>query len=448
MYGLSRGTVNTVYETLATEGYLLSQVGRGTSVSGVVRSGETTAQELPKSIPLSDWGRRLDKLPLRTARETGQPPISEAGAGSEGGGIIHFETGIPDLQLFPFADWNRLLYAGVREMGASHTQMPFQAQGDSGLREAVAVYLNRYRGLNINSRQVVIVNGSMQAIALLCQLMVNPGDEAAVENPGYSGIRRAIEAQGGIPVLLPPGRDFIVGLKASSARIAFVTPGRQFPTGSVMHPEDRLQLLAWASGAGGIIVEDDYDSEFRHRGRPLEPLKALDRAGTVVYIGTFTKTLPPGHRIGYAVLPHPLVEPFIKAKQLFEPHPTALLEQRALARFMQSGQYERHLRRMNRVYGARFHLLKESLEHRLGDCLEVVESDSGLHLFAWWKYSMEMWVSYKEACNRGGVYWSDTSSYFANKPLPSGCFGFSHLTDGEIEDGVNRMALAWSKLKL
>lgn len=444
MYGLSRGTVNTVYETLCTEGYLTAEIGRGTKVCGAVRQGEPGASVRSRPVALSDWGKRVDGLPLRRAedRASGSPRQPE------GGTVVRFETGIADLKLFPFAEWNRLLYAEVREMGSPFTQEPFQAQGNSGLREAVAAYLNRHRGLNIAPGHVVIVNGSMQAIAMLCQLLINPGDGAAVENPGFAGTRRAILAQGGRLLPLEAGRGFPAALQASDARLAFVTPGRQFPTGAVMSPEDRLALLEWADRTGGMIVEDDYDSEFRHRGRPLEPLKALDRSGSVVYIGTFTKTLPPGHRIGYAVLPPGLVELFIKAKQLYEPHPTALLEQRALARFMQSGQYERHLRRMKRVYSARFHRLKEELERRLSDCLEVVQSDSGLHLFAWWKGQESMWADFKDACSRLGVCWPDTDMFFAGRPVPSVCLGFSHLTDGEIRDGIDRMVSAWHSLTI
>ncbi|WP_438448147.1 PLP-dependent aminotransferase family protein [Gorillibacterium sp. sgz5001074] len=438
LYGLSRGTVNAVYETLGAEGYVLSEVGRGTRVvygAGHTRSPEDAAEGRHR-FRLSDWGARVDRLPLRTFSAGG--PRS-----AHPGGDIRFEIGIPDLEPFPFEAWNRMLYAGVRELAPGYGREWFQSAGYRGLREAVAAHLSRTRGLAAAPEHLVIVNGSMQAIALFCQLLVNPSDAVAAEHPGYSGVRRAIAVQGGRFMPVPPGPGLVPAVRASGARLVFVTPGRQFPTGAVMPLADRLALLEWASEAGALLVEDDYDSEFRHRGRPLEPLKALDRTGSVAYIGTFTKTLPPGHRIGYALLPEALVEPFVKAKQLYEPHPTALLEQRALARFMQSGHYERHLRRMKRTYGPRFQRLKAGLEQVLADCWEPVPTDCGLYLFAYWKGPPELWRRFGDACRADGVFWSETDGYFEGEGRPSACFGFSHLTEEDIDEGVRRMEQAW-----
>lgn len=444
LYGLSRGTVNTVYETLGAEGYLLSEVGRGTRVVYAAAAGESPPGRLGgrgSAFKLSDWGERVDGLPLRAAADGG-----EDAAGSPDG-VIRFGIGMPELALFPFDHWNRLLYAGVRDMGAAARRESFQAYGHKPLREAVAAYLGRSRGLGVHPDQVVIVNGSMQAIALICQLLVNDGDPVAAENPGYSGIRRAIAAQGGRYVPLPPGGGLVPAVQESGARLVFLTPGRQFPTGAVMPLPDRTALLDWAARAGAVIIEDDYDSEFRHRGRPLEPLKALDRTGSVVYIGTFSKSMPPGHRIGYAVLPEALVEPFVKAKQLFEPHPTALLEQQAMAGFMQSGLYDRHLRRMKRVYSPRFHRLKTEVELRLSECFEPVPTDCGLHLFAWWKGTVTQWEEFRSICRSRGVYWTDTDSYFMDGGVPSACFGFSHLPEETIVQGVERMAEVWQAIR-
>jgi GntR family transcriptional regulator / MocR family aminotransferase len=444
LYGISRGTVNTVYETLCSEGYLSSEVGRGTRVV-YHRSGTDAvdAASVDKgSFRLSEWGSRLQELPLQRLEEEEESRNSNVNT-LQG---INFGLGKPDLRTFPYEQWNRFLYAEVRGMGEHGYREPFQSGGHRSLREAVATYLSRARGLAAQPEQVVIVNGSMQAIALVCQLMINPGDRVIVEDPCYSGIRRAVAAQGGQSVPVRAGKGFSAAVRKSDARLVFVSPGRQFPTGAVLPMAERLELLSWASHSGAVIVEDDYDSEFRHRGRPLEPLKALDRTGSVVYLGTFSKTLPPGHRIGYALLPQALAESFVRAKQLYEPHPTALLEQRALARFIQTGQYERHLRRMKRVYGSRFHYLKNALETRLGGCLALEPSDCGLHLFAWWKGTEAQWVEFRESCRRIGVFCGETETYFADRSVPSACFGFSHLKEEELEEGVSRLEQAWQSI--
>jgi GntR family transcriptional regulator/MocR family aminotransferase len=224
------------------------------------------------------------------------------------------------------------------------------------------------------------------------------------------------------------------------ARLLFVTPSRQFPTGAVLSMERRQALLQWATRRGAIIVEDDYDSEFRHHGRPIEPLKALDAQGRVVYIGTFSKTMHPDLRLGYAVVPSGLRDAFLKAKQLFEPHPTAILEQRALASFMNSGQYERHLRRMKRIYSRRYEGMFAEMTRRLSDLFEHIPSDAGLHMFVWWKGSNDTWSRFKASCRDAGIIWSDGDpNYAEHKQRPSACFGFSHLEEPEILKGIDMM---------
>jgi GntR family transcriptional regulator/MocR family aminotransferase len=196
-------------------------------------------------------------------------------------------------------------------------------------------------------------------------------------------------------------------------------------------------LLKWAASRSAIIVEDDYDSEFRHHGRPIEPLKVLDTQDRVVYLGTFSKTMHTDLRLGYAVVPSGLREAFLKAKQLIEPHPAAILEQRALAVFMNSGHYERHLRRMKRVYSKRYAIIYTQMNLKLHDLFDFVPANAGLHLFAWWKGSLLDWNLYKQACEEAGVIWSQGDQfYLEGEQRASVCFGFSHLLESEIIEGV------------
>ncbi|WP_409346201.1 PLP-dependent aminotransferase family protein [Paenibacillus sp. MBLB4367] len=467
MYRLSRGTVNQVYEMLAAEGYVTAGVGSGTYVSFNENDGGSAALNgVP--LQLSSWGRRVDEHPLRLEENvmpearsdehlrltgmTGPQSLQKAGGSAEAGAAekaeavyphgvtkISFGLGMPDRSYFPAAEWNRCLYAEARELLAEPRAEAFASLGHVPLREAIARYLRRERGIAAEAADIAVTSGSMQALALLAQLLVEPGDAVVVENPGFRGIHSAVGAAGG---RLVPARVDGRGIEISrwDARLAFVTPSRQFPTGAVLSLERRRQLLQWAAERGAIVVEDDYDSEFRHNGRPLEPLKALDRDGRVVYIGTFTKTMVPNLRLGYAVLPPGLRGPFAKAKQLFEPHPTSLLEQRALAAFMNSGQYERHLRRMKRVYSRKYAQLEKLLTDRCGDRFEIVPTDAGLHLFSWWRRSAEEWWQYRATCQANGVELTDATVHYACDPRPCAVFGFSHLSEREIDEATMRMS--------
>lgn len=434
LYAVSRGTVNVAYEMLAAEGYIASQTGKGTFVT---RKAAPSGQADRPAVPLrfSPWGKRMAELPMRSfaAGHKGVPDR------------ISFHIGEPDLTVFPNSIWNKYLYAQVRMQRERWLEDAYETAGHAPLRRAIAHHIGRTRGIRAEPDDIVIVNGSMQAIGLLVMLLVAPEDPVVMENPGYGGFRHAVLAAGGKILAASVDEEGIVP-EDWEARLALVTPGRQFPTGHVLTMERRLKLLEWVSRKGGIVIEDDYDSEFRHRGKPLEPLKVLDREDRVVFIGTFSKTMLPRLRIGYAVLPRSLREVFVKAKQLFEPHPTAVLDQAALAVMMNSGQYERHLRRMRRVYSRKYSALLDRLKGRLSHLFEPVESEAGLHLFAWWRRSPEQFAEYAAACREEGVQWSETSSYFVGKAGCSACFGFSHLSLSEIEEGIERMVRAWQRI--
>lgn len=430
-YGLSRGTVNQVYDMLAAEGYVTTGVGSGTFAAFQERDAGREAAGRA-AIRLSAWGERAVR-----AQTIERAPEAAAGVAD----AVRFVPGLPDVASFPQREWARCLYAAAREQLRMDRAEAFAAQGHLPLREAIAAHLRRSRGMDAAAERIVVTGGSMQAIALLAQLLAGDGDGVVVEEPGYGGIRTAVAAAGGRLVPAPVDAQGIA-VADWQAQLAFVTPGRQYPTGAVLPLERRQALLAWASRRGAVVVEDDYDSEFRHRGRPVEPLQVLDEEGRVVYIGTFSKTMPPDLRIGYVVLPPQLVGPFVAAKRLFEPHPASLMEQRALAAFMSGGMYELHLRRMKRIYGRRFALLGGLLREKLADRFEVVPSDAGLHLFAWWTGAPEAYGRFREACRRAGVEWSDGGADMEAGHRPFACFGFAHLPEERIREGIGRMAQA------
>ncbi|TDG00276.1 PLP-dependent aminotransferase family protein [Paenibacillus piri] len=434
MYGLSRGTVNQVYDMLASEGYIASGVGRGTFV--LFRPPGQSRDECSRDdgYLLADWAQRLNEL-------TGWKEEEISGPKPDGKRSVDFGASGPDLKWFPDKEWNRCLYAASRQLADGNVQRGrTSVLGDEGLRESIAQYLRRTRGIAADAKQIAVFNGSMQGLALTAQLFIGPGDRVVVEHPGYAGAVKAFRALGAVCVHAPIDGHGIIP-EDWEAKLLLVTPNRQFPTGAVLTLKRRQELLAWASAHNSLIIEDDYDSEFRHRGQSLEPLKVLDREDRVIYMGSFSNTLLPHVRIGYAVLPAALIRLFARAKALFEPYPSNLLEQKTLAAWMQSGEYERHLRRMKRVHARKFKLLREQLSGRLSSLFTWVEGDVGLNLFGWWRGATEDYIQFRSACLDSGISWSDTEVQAAHDgSIRRGAyFRFPHLTEEQIVYGVGKM---------
>lgn len=398
--------------------------GTGRGADGQDRSG----------LPLSDWARRLLLHPdPRTASAVSVP------------GIISFTGGAAPMEHFPYTEWRSALsYAGGRSGARLGAAAP--PEGEEALRQSLAAYLGVTRGIRTGAESIVLFSGSMQGLVLLTQLLLTQGERAVLEEPGYHGIRRAIEVTGGIPLPAPVDASGLVP-EDWDARLLFVTPSRQFPTGAVLPLERRRRLLEWAHRRGAVIVEDDYDSEFRWAGRPIEPLKALDSEGRVVYIGSFTGSLFAGLRLGYAVLPPALVRPAVMAKALYEPMTAGQLEQRALARFMAMGGYARHLRRMKRIYGDRAKLFRSLMEERLGSVLRLRPADAGLQAYAEWLGPEGTYEAFREAAVRRGADFRDAALYRMQPGPPAGCFSFSHLSPEQLKEGVDRLAAAWDDVQ-
>lgn len=429
---LSRGIVGAAYEMLHAEGYVRSEVGRGTFAAFRAPSVLPADAELAcdaAALPLSTWSRRLLDGSVRPPEERDEP-------------LHDLRIGVPALSAFPDAAWKRAVYAEVRDFADRAGQDAFASAGHEPLRQAIALHLAKTRGIRADPDAVVVTNGSMQAIALLAMLLLEPGDSAVAENPGYPGILRAIRTAGGVPILGRVDKGGIVP-EDWPARLLFVTPGRQFPTGAVLTLKRRTRLLEWAEARNAVIIEDDYDSEFRWGGRPVEPLKAMDRAGRVVYIGTFSKTMLPDVRIGYAVLPPSLAGLFREAKTWTEPHPAGLVWQRALARFMAEGTYARHLRRMQRQCGRRLQRFRAMTAALPGEPFDWYPAESGLHLYGEWRGDPKRYDAWRAACLQDGIVWTDGARYDAAGPKGrsrSALFGFGHLEDAAMEAAVRLMA--------
>lgn len=443
--GLARNTVARAYEDLLAEGYLEGRIGAGTYVASQL-GGEskewTGAKAAAGSVPaaqraLSDWA-------LGVLREVPDGPPAEVLP-------FDFRAGTPDWNAFPREVWHRLLGRAMRRQSSKLTRYGEPA-GHLPLRRAIANHLALSRGVVASAEQVVIVGGSQQALDLLTRLRVSHGDEVAVEDPGYPDARRAFAAAGARLLPVPVDADGLVvdalmRLAARSApRLVYVTPSHQYPTGVTLSLARRLALLDWATKRDVLVVEDDYDSEFRYSGRPVEALQGLDRSGRVVYLGTFSTVLFPPLRVGYVVLPPDLVAPFVKAKWLID-RQTPTLEQLALADFLAEGHFGRHLRRMRRLATERRAALLAAVGEFLGHRVEPPVASTGMHVLLRLAgggprripaTAIESAITAAAAEEGVGVY--PVASCCARPPAtPALLLGYASLSVEQIREGVRRL---------
>src|SRR5262245_6471086 len=374
-YGLSRGTIGTAFEQLEAEGYVEGSVGSGTYVSRILPDEllQVTRQaRTPPPAPrqpqrrVSDYGKRVRPVPVLS------PGPARA-----------FRSDLPALDLFPITLWAQVTARRLRRASA-RLRVGCEPMGYGPLREAIADYLRASRGVSCAAEQVAIVSGVQEALDLVARLVLNPGDRVGVEDPGYGSAAQVFEAVGAKVSALPLDDEGmqVPGPRLRGARLVYVTPAHQFPLGITMSLPRRLELLEWALKSDALIFEDDYDSEYRYAGRPVPALQGLDRAGRVLFAGTFNKVLFPSLRLAYLVIPSDLVARFADARSLTHRHPP-VLEQAVLCDFITEGHFGRHLRRMREVYAERLAVLLEAARQRLAGLLEISGVEAGLQTAGW-----------------------------------------------------------------
>lgn len=437
--GVSRNVVLLAYDHLYSEGYVEGRVGAGTFVAKELpevsfEAPGSQATPPPRLPPrLAGFGQRATAL-NPAARRRGTPP-----PGVELRFDFKYGEVVPDGKILSL--WRRLLGRSAEEIDLNYAS----AAGWPRLRRALAEYVRRNRGISCTGDQIVVVNGSQQALALASHLFLEAGDRVLLEEPHYQGARQVFLAAGAELVPGPVDGDGLnlaaAPVEAASARLAYVTPSHQFPTGAVLPLARRLELLEWAERVDGYIIEDDYDSEYRYEGRPVEAVYGLDRRGRTVYVGTLSKVLFPALRLGFLVLPEPLVEPFVAAKWLAD-RQTATLEQEVLAEFIEEGHFERHLRRMRTLNAARRRALMGALEGHLGDRVEVTGTNAGVHLLVWLRdLPPERLEDFIHAAAHRGVGLYSIAPYFLEPPKRAGLLmGYASLEPEEIEAGVVEVA--------
>jgi GntR family transcriptional regulator/MocR family aminotransferase len=355
--------------------------------------------------------------------------------------LIEFRDGRPAFDAFPIAEWRRALAAAARADAAS-LDYSSDAAGFLPLREAIAAYVGRARGISCTAPDVTIVNGSQQAIDLVARVLIEPGDVVALEEPGYLGAQRTFAAHGADLRAIVVDRDGIrvdaLERYAAGARLVYVTPSHQFPLGVVLSSERRRALLAWADRSNAVVVEDDYDSAYRYEGRPIPALYGLDRAGRVVYVGTFSKTMFPALRIGYVVTP-PALREVVQAAKAFADRQSPILEQRALAAYLADGSFERHLRRMRVLYRTRRAALLSALHRYMGDNFEVSGDSAGMHLVV--RLPVVDTARFIERARRAGIALMGTAAHHLREPVPGEfIFGFAEHDEATIDEAVAVLA--------
>ncbi|WP_047712111.1 PLP-dependent aminotransferase family protein [Pseudomonas lactis] len=453
---ISRNSVVRAYDQLYAEGFIESRVGDGTYVAQLpmakklstkVSTGLSTGLSPGLSTKWANLPEDLDDEVIHSAglarvkdHHLPQPPLGPPRA---------FRVGVPAFDLFPFEVWAKLNGAFWRKPDLEQLCYGDPA-GDGRLRGLIAAYLRSSRGMQCTAEQIVITSGAQQAISLCAQLLVEPGDGVAVENPGYRAAGHAFALAGGRLHGVPvdgEGMDCQVLGTLNDCRVAYVTPSHQYPLGVVMSLARRLELLAWAERSGGWIVEDDYDGEYRYSGAPLSPLAALDRNGRVLYVGTFGKVAFPALRLGYLVLPPGLVQAFTRRRAVDVRH-SEVSTQAVMAEFMAAGHFQRHIRRMRRAALSRRNALLAGWPDGLPGVGPLPSVAAGLHMTVRVESLAREQVLLAQA-HAAGVEINGLSSYWLAGASPPAdqraglVMGFAAVPEAEIAQALARLHQAW-----
>jgi len=411
--GLSRGVVVEAYEQLVAEGYLTSQPGGATRVCSTVAEATTSATaEAPSPKPEIDFG-----------------------------------YGRPDVTQFPRQVWLRSVRRVLNEAPSDRFSY-LDNRGAAELREALATYLNRVRGTAASSERIVICNGFAQAMDLVAQLVkATGGRRIAVEDPGHHDTAIAARRHGLeiVPVPVDEAGIVVEALARTDTDAVSVTPAHHFPTGAVLSPERRAEIVAWATHRNGLVLEDDYDAEYRYDREPIGAVQGL-APENVIYAGSASKTLAPGLRLGWLIAPAHLVEQLAAIKAAND-RGSASLEQLAFADFLSRGEFDHHLRRMRPIYRARRDTLLRALRRYLPD-LRPVGASAGLHVIAWLPEGVDETAIVERSAAAGVAAYGLAGYHSARRDAPGGLlFGYGTLTEAEIEEGTRLVATALAEVR-
>jgi len=436
--GVSRITVKSVYEQLVAEGYAQAKTGSGTFIAEGLEF-----ETFPDTRSTPSTAEVIEFVPDSRALK-----IMSTKASIRHGETAPFRPGVPALDLFPFKLWQKFLLDAATS-GERHNLSYGEVNGSLALRKSVARHLADARGMQVDPDQVVITSGAQAAFVQIAFVLLNRGDTVWYENPGHIAGRDVMQIMGADIRPVPidnEGLDLNFAIENyATPSLIFATPSHQQPLGTTMSLTRRLALLKYANHNDSWIIEDDYDSEFRYRGRPLPALGALNNSGRVLYVGTFSKSLSAAIRVGYLVVPPGLVDAFAKAGTLLGNSASTVVEN-ALSRFMDEGRFVEHVRKMRRIYRARRDILHGCLIEDCADFLEPQTTDAGMHIVAWLKNGLDD-NRVHQALLEAGIESLPLSAYSV-EPLvrPAIVLGFSCATERRIPALVNRMSDALQRI--
>ncbi|MBZ0186351.1 MAG: PLP-dependent aminotransferase family protein [Candidatus Obscuribacterales bacterium] len=440
--GVSRATATLAYDYLLDEGYFEAITGSGTYVcrklpeellqvsDKISPEPEPPAVRVDRQRLLSSYGQSLQE------RDWLGYPSEEP--------KIQFSFGRPDLDEFPMRIWSQLMSRHCRKRNFTILDCPSKASGYDPLKEAIAAYLARARAVVCKPEQVIVVNGSQQGLDLITRVFVDRDDLVGMEEPGYIGAQKAFLAQGANLKPIFIDRD---GLRTDylksrfdkdcpeSLRLLYVTPSHQYPTGVVLSLPRRMELLSFAKRTGTIIVEDDYDSEFRYSGRPIPALAGIDHSGAVIYVGTFSKVLLPALRLGYLVVPEDLIDVFSRVKWLADRH-SSLLQQQVLADFISEGHLEKHIRRMRALYEKKRRLMIEMLKGLFEEKIRISGDNAGINILIRLESKRSDAELVARARELGVGIASTRQLYMSNAPSGEFLLNYGGIEEEQIIEGL------------
>ncbi|MCP4431203.1 MAG: PLP-dependent aminotransferase family protein [Gammaproteobacteria bacterium] len=414
--GLSRSTVTNAYEQLVAEGYIEGRQGSGFYTCPI--------GQIELNQPHKDSDTDYHSNQASSRRQTSSHP------------------GFPDLRLFPFRQWGRCV-SRVARLTPEALVSTDDNFGDIRLRQSIADYLHEWRGLNTSAEQIIITAGSIDALEMCIRTLGEANQYVGLEDPGYLPLRNIVESLGMKPLWLPmTDRGVEIPqeqIYQAMPRMSILTPSHQFPLGGAMTPLRRMQILQWAEKTRSWIIEDDYDSEFRYAGTPIQALAGFDKTDRTVYIGTFSKIFSVGLRLGFLVSPRALIGDFSSTLQRFGIKAGAT-SQRVLSTFMESGEFYRHVRRVRRIYGERRKFLIQEIQRELDDVVSFEDHAAGMQLLI--KLPGDLCdVEISRAASLRGAVVSPLSSHYARADKQMGLLlGFCGFTEGEIKDNVATIA--------
>jgi GntR family transcriptional regulator/MocR family aminotransferase len=443
--GISRFTVNLAFSKLHAEGYLQSRIGSGTFVAKPLPETFLSARTAKAAQPIE----RPPRLSNRVTNIPDHRAGKEFDVGIAGPPGVSFVPAVAALDEFPIEIWERLRAQVLAKKGA-HLLQYASSRGDPDLRKALATYLCDYRGAHCHHDQIIITAGTQQAMMISALALVNRGEIAWMEDPGFYQARRVFGFVGAKVIPRPVDREgLVIGKpsRKSSPKIIYVTPSHQFPFGMTMSLARRAALIDFARERDAYIFEDDHNSEFRYTGPALPCLQGLDHCGRVIYAGTFSKILYPSLRLGYILAPDRLVEPMIKIRAVMDQHSPAI-DQATMARFLTEGFFLSHIKRMRKLYSDRREFFIEQFNELLDPYFILEIPEAGLHFVAWLRRKADLPVIMR-TCTEIGIRPKPLSSCFIKaEPEPALTFGFAAWSRAQIREGLTKFAVALnSKLR-